>query len=192
MTAKVYWTPSYTFEQLNDYEIEITFGSFANCSTTSNKVSICGIMNKSPYGISGTVSGGQATVSHCELYYNYSQDKWYVASLITGVSSNIEITGSTGLNYFENRTIKIKIEWKNILNDVSNLYELTETITLVDGNNSYILFKNFMPAAHIIQDLFNNENLFIGNFEGSSSSRLENFILKKVKITKIKSNIGGN
>jgi hypothetical protein len=49
-----------------------------------------------------------------------------------------------------------------------------------------------MPAAHIIQDLFNNENLFIGNFEGSSSSRLENFILKKVKITKIKSNIGGN
>lgn len=192
MTAKVYWTPSYTFEQLNDYEIKITFGSFANCSTTNNKVNICGIMNKSPYGISGTVSGGQATVSHCELYYNYSADKWYVASLITGVSSNMEIIGSTGLNYFENKTIKIKIEWKNILNEVSNLYELTETITLIDGNNSYVLFKNFMPATHVAQELFNNENLFIGNYEGSSSSRLENFILKKVKITKIKSNIGGN
>jgi hypothetical protein len=49
-----------------------------------------------------------------------------------------------------------------------------------------------MPVAHTMQELFNNENLFIGNYEGSSSSRLENFILKKVKITKIKSNIGGN
>ena len=192
MTAKVYWTPSYTFEQLNDYECEITFGSFANCSTTSNKVCLCGIMNKSPYGVSTTVSGGQATVSHCELFYNYSEDKWYVASLINGVSSNTEITGSTGLNYFENRTIKIKIEWKNIFNDIQNVYELYETITLIDGNNSYILFKNFMPATHVVQELFNNENLFIGTFEGSSTSRLENFILKKVKITKIKSNIGGN
>ena len=45
MTAKVYWTPSYTFEQLNDYEIDITFGSFTNCVTTNNKVNICGIMN---------------------------------------------------------------------------------------------------------------------------------------------------
>ena len=191
MTAKQYWTPSYTFEQLNDYEAEIIFGSFANCSTTNNKAVVCGILNKSPYGISTTVSGGQATVSHCELYYNYSQDKWYVASLISGVSSNTEITGSTGLNYFENRTIKIKIEWKNILNEVSNLYELTETITLIDGNNSYVLFKNFMPATHVVQELFNNENLFIGTYEGGTTTKLENFILKKVKITKIKSNIGG-
>lgn len=192
MTAKVYWTPSYTFEQLNDYECEITFGSFANCSTTNNKVCICGIMNKSPYGISTTVSGGQATVSHCELYYNYSEDKWYVASLITGVSSNTEITGSTGLNYFENRAIKIKIEWKNIFNDIQNVYELYQTIKLVDGNNEFIMFKNFVPATHVVQELLNNENLFIGTFEGSSTTRLENFILKKVKITKIKSNIGGN
>ena len=191
MTAKQYWTPSYTFEQLNDYEAEITFGSFANCSTTNNKAVVCGILNKSPYGISTTVSGGQATVSHCELYYNYSQDKWYVASLITGVSSNTEITGSTGLNYFENRTIKIKIEWKNVLNEISNLYELTETITLIDGNNSYVLFKNFMPATHVVQELFNNENLFIGTYEGGTTTKLENFILKGVKITKIKSNIGG-
>jgi len=191
MTAKVYWTPSYTFEQLNDYDCEITFGSFANCETTSNKAVICGIMNKSPYGISGTVSGGQATVSHCELYYNYSQDKWYIASIINGVSSNTEITGSTSINYFENRTIKIKVEWKNILNEISNLYELTEIISLIDGNNSYVLFKNFMPTAHVLQELFNNENLFIGTYEGSSTSRLENFILKKVKIIKIKSNIGG-
>lgn len=192
MTAKAYWTPSYTFEQLNDYEIDITFGSFADCSTTNNKAVVCGILNKSPYGISSTVSGGQATVSHCELYYNYGQDKWYVASTITGVSSNTEITGSTGLNYFENRTVKIKIEWKNILNLITNLYELTETITLIDGNNSYILFKNFMPDTHVIQELFNNENLFIGTYEGGTTTKLENFILKKVKITKIKSNIGGN
>lgn len=192
MTAKTYWTPSYTFEQLNDYETEITFGSFANCSTTSNKVVICGIMNKSPYGISTTVSGGQATVSHCELFYNYSEDKWYIASTITGVSSNTEIVGSSGLNYFENKTIKIKIEWKNIFNDIQNIYELYETITLIDGNNSYIMFKNFMPSTHVVQELFNNENLFIGTYEGSSTSRLENFVLEKVKITKIKSNIGGN
>lgn len=192
MTAKAYWNPSYTFEQLNDYEIDITFGSFADCSTTNNKAVVCGILNKSPYGISGTVSGGQATVSHCELYYNYSQDKWYVASTITGVSSNTEISGSTGLNYLENRTVKIKIEWKNILNLITNLYELTETITLIDGNNSYVLFKNFMPDTHVVQELFNNENLFIGTYEGGTTSKLENFILKKVKITKIKSNIGGN
>lgn len=191
MTAKAYWTPSYSFEQLNDYEVDITFGSFANCSTTNNKAVVCGILNKSSYGISSTVSGGQATVSHCELYYNYGQDKWYVASTITGVSSNTEITGSTGLNYFENRTIKIKIEWKNILNSLTNLYELTETITLIDGNNSYVLFKNFMPDTHVVQELFNNENLFVGTYEGGTTTKLENFILKKVKITKIKSNIGG-
>ena len=106
--------------------------------------------------------------------------------MITGVSSNTEITGSTGLNYFENRTIKIKIEWKNVLNEISNLYELTETITLIDGNNSYVLFKNFMPATHVVQELFNNENLFIGTYEGGTTTKLENFILKGVKITKIK------
>jgi hypothetical protein len=192
MTSKTYWTPSYSFEQLNDYEIDVTFGSFANCSTTNNKVNILGVLNKSPYGISGTVSGGQATVSHCELYYNYSEDKWYVTSLITGLSSNTEIIGSAGLNYFENKTIKIKIEWKNILNEISGLYELTETITLIDGNNSYIMFKNFMPRTHVVQEMFNNENLFIGNYEGASNTRLENFVFNKVKITKIKSNIGGN